>query len=112
MLVNGAYTERMCQMLARHKVNYQRLDFPWDHIPDAETVEVYLKAHPEVTIVSMVHNETTTGLLNDIASVAKGRFEQRCHARGGNPDVTYIPALNHRDDHIDLLLDEIKRALR
>lgn len=71
VLVNGAYTERMCQMLARHKVNYQRLDFPWDHIPDAETVEVYLKAHPEVTIVSMVHNETTTGLLNDIASVAR-----------------------------------------
>ena len=50
--------------------------------------------------------------LYDIASVAKGRFEQRCRARGGNPDVTYIPALNHRDDHIDLLLDEIKRALR
>ena len=70
VLVNGAYTERMCQMLARHKINYQRLDFPWDHIPDAETVEVYLKAHPEVTIVSMVHNETTTGLLNDIAAVA------------------------------------------
>lgn len=50
--------------------------------------------------------------LYDIASVAKGRFEQRCRARGGNPDVTYIPALNHRDEHIDLLLDEIKRALR
>ena len=48
VLVNGAYTERMCQILARHKIT-----------------------HPEVTIVSMVHNETTTGLLNDIASVAR-----------------------------------------
>ncbi len=71
VLVNGAYTERMCLMLERHKIACERLDFPWDRIPDAETVAVYLKAHPEVTIVSMVHNETTTGLLNDIASVAK-----------------------------------------
>lgn len=45
--------------------------------------------------------------LYDIASVAKHYFEERCEANKKIPDVTYIPALNSRADHIDLLFDEI-----
>ncbi len=71
VLVNGAYSERMCQILARHKVAFSRIDFAWDETPDARVVEAHLARHPEVTHVSMVHNETTTGILNDVASVAK-----------------------------------------
>lgn len=71
VLVNGAYSERMCQILERHGVAHDRLDFAWDEIPSAERVEAFLAAHPETSIVSMVHNETTTGLLNDIAAVAR-----------------------------------------
>lgn len=69
--VNGAYSERMCQILARHKIPYDRIDFAWDQIPDAEAIAQFLDAHPETTIVSMVHSETTTGLLNDIESVSR-----------------------------------------
>ena len=34
VLVNGAYSERMCQILARHKVAFSRIDFAWDETPD------------------------------------------------------------------------------
>ena len=71
VLVNGAYSKRMCEILARHKVAHTALEFDWAETPDAAAVEAHLAAHPEVTMVSMVHNETTTGLLNDIASVAR-----------------------------------------
>lgn len=71
VLVNGAYSERMCQMLRYHHIKFDRLDFSWDQIPDANVVEKYLSDHPDITMVSMVHNETTTGLLNDIESVAR-----------------------------------------
>lgn len=71
VLVNGAYSKRMCDILARHQIAYSKIDFKWDEIPDANVVESYLAEHPEVTMVSMVHNETTTGLLNDIAAVAR-----------------------------------------
>ena len=64
VLVNGAYSERMVKILERHGIAHARLDFAWDQIPDAAKVEAFLAEHPEVTIVSMVHNETTTGLLN------------------------------------------------
>lgn len=71
VLVNGAYSKRMCEILARHRIAHTALEFDWAESPDAAAVEAHLAAHPEVTMVSMVHNETTTGLLNDIASVAR-----------------------------------------
>ena len=40
-------------------------------MPDAETVEKILAEDPKITHVSMVHSETTSGILNDIESVAK-----------------------------------------
>ena len=36
-----------------------------------EQVEAYLQAHPEVTHVSVVHCETTTGVLNPIEEIAR-----------------------------------------
>ncbi len=69
VLVNGAYSERMCSILKAHGIAFKRLDTPWDTIPKAEDVREFLLANPDVTIVSMVHSETTTGLLNNIAAV-------------------------------------------
>ena len=71
VLVNGAYSERMVKILDRHGIAHARLDFAWDEIPDAARVEAFLAEHPEVTVVSMVHNETTTGILNDIEAVGR-----------------------------------------
>lgn len=70
VLVNGAYSERMCTILATHGQPFSRLDLPWDQAITGDVVANYLKAHPEVTMVALVHNETTTGVLNDLESVA------------------------------------------
>lgn len=71
VLVNGAYSERMIAIMEREGVRHERLDFAWDEVPDAGKVGEYLDAHPEVTFVSMVHSETTSGILNDIESVGR-----------------------------------------
>ena len=71
VLVNGAYSERMVKILQLQEVRHCRLDFAWDKMPDAASVEAFLSTHPEVTMVSMVHSETTSGLLNDIAAIGK-----------------------------------------
>jgi len=71
VLVNGAYSERMCRIMEREGVAYARLDFGWDEIPDAAKVGEYLDAHPEITMLSMVHSETTSGILNDLKSVSE-----------------------------------------
>ena len=60
VLVNGAYTERMCQILTYHHIHFKRLDFAWDSIPDAKKVDEFLANNPDVTMVAMVHSETTS----------------------------------------------------
>lgn len=69
--VNGAYSERMCQMLSRYGIAYVREDFAWNERVDAARLEALLARHPEVTALSIVHNETTSGLINDLESVSE-----------------------------------------
>ncbi len=69
VLVNGIYSERMVEILTLQKTPVDRMDCPLTERHDPAKVAAYLDAHPEITIVSMVHNETTTGILNDIATI-------------------------------------------
>lgn len=67
--VNGAYSKRMTEICTYHHIPYLTVAAPYDQVPDAAAVDAALTAHPEVTHVAMVHSETTTGILNDIAAV-------------------------------------------
>lgn len=68
---NGAYGERMGDIAAHGKIPYLMYREEYDKVPSAERIQAILEEHPEITHVSMVHSETTSGILNDIASVAK-----------------------------------------
>ena len=58
--------------IARHAgIHYLMYEEDYNKIPSAEKIGEILAEHPEITHVSMVHSETTSGILNDIASVAK-----------------------------------------
>lgn len=49
--------------------------------------------------------------LYDIKSVACDFFCTLCSQNDITADVTYIPCLNHREDHIDLLFNVVKKAI-
>ena len=68
---NGAYGERMEDIAKHAGLNYKILNFRYNETPDAGIIENEIKNDPDITHVSMVHCETTSGILNDIASVAK-----------------------------------------
>lgn len=68
---NGAYGKRMADICEHNNINYVIYNEEYNMVPDAEEVAKILKEDPEITHVSMVHSETTSGILNDIASVAK-----------------------------------------
>ena len=63
---NGAYGERMAQIAEHAGVSYILYREEYHKVPSAEKIGQILKEHP-----AMVHSETTSGILNDIASVAK-----------------------------------------
>lgn len=71
ILANGAYGERMEDIAKHAGLAYEILHFHYNQVPDAAKVEEALAADPSITHVAMVHSETTSGILNDIASVAK-----------------------------------------
>lgn len=68
---NGAYGERMADIAGHAGISYVLYREPYDRIPSAEKIRAMLEEDPSITHVSMVHSETTSGILNDIAAVTK-----------------------------------------
>ena len=71
ILSNGAYGERQEDICRHAGLKYRIRHFHYSEVPDARVVADILKEDPEITHVSMVHSETTSGILNDIESVGK-----------------------------------------
>jgi 2-aminoethylphosphonate aminotransferase len=63
---NGSYGERMCQIASRYNINY--IEFKSSSIEpiDLKGLEDVLKADISISHLAVVHNETTTGLLNNL----------------------------------------------
>lgn len=69
VLANGAYGERMVQMLQHADIAHRVLRTPENKPADPSALDQLLASHPEITHVAAVHCETTTGLLNPIAAI-------------------------------------------
>lgn len=68
---NGAYGERMADIASHAGIAHEVYRVAYDCIPDAERIGEILDGDPSITHVSMVHSETTSGILNDAESVGK-----------------------------------------
>ena len=71
VLVNGAYGRRMVEIARRLGRPVTALVQAEDTPFTADAVRAALEADPDVTCVSLVHVETTTGLLNPLEPVAR-----------------------------------------
>lgn len=67
---NGAYGERMVDIAEHAGISYVLYKEDYDKVPSAEKIGEMLRENPKITHVAMVHSETTSGILNDIESVA------------------------------------------
>jgi 2-aminoethylphosphonate-pyruvate transaminase len=68
---NGVYGQRMSSIISTQRLGTPDLKYDWGVTPDAQTLELALKQHPEVHTVAMVHHETTVGLINPVKEVAE-----------------------------------------
>ncbi len=68
--VNGLFGERMCDVAGRCGAEVVRVDAPWGRPLDPAAV---LSAHPDPKVIAVVHAETSTGVRNDVATVAAGK---------------------------------------
>lgn len=68
---NGAYGRRMAQIAARLRLSSVELAHPETEPLDPARVEAALRRDEGITHVAVVHCETTTGMLNDVAAVGR-----------------------------------------
>ena len=70
VFANGAYGERIVQMLQYAKIAHAVLRTAEDQPADPAALEKLLAADKAVTHVAVVHCETTTGILNPIEAIS------------------------------------------
>lgn len=71
-LVIGAFGDRFAQIAQTFGAEVERMDFEWGRAVDEKQVAARLKqdAKREIKAVLVTHNETSTGVTNDLAAIA------------------------------------------
>lgn len=74
---NGVYGERMTKILQRYGIAHTRIEHSWLEALDRSAIEEQLANLPNISHVAVVHHETTSGRLNDLADLAAlcGRYD-------------------------------------
>ena len=71
ILANGAYGKRMAQIAGYYHIDHVLVSLHETELITGEVARRALEENPGITHLSMVHSETTTGLLNPIEEVAE-----------------------------------------
>jgi alanine-glyoxylate transaminase / serine-glyoxylate transaminase / serine-pyruvate transaminase len=69
-VVSGYFGDRLAQMAARYGGDVKRVEAEWGHAIDPDQVREALKSSG-ADVVTIVHAETSTGVLNPLQSVAR-----------------------------------------
>ena len=112
VLVNGAYGERMVQMLRHLGISEAVLRSPEDQWPDLTLLEAMLSGDPAITHVAAVHCETTTGILNPIAAIGKLSRRHGClFVVDAMSSFGAVP-IDFAEAHVDFLVSSANKCLQ
>jgi len=67
---NGVFGERFATIAQQFGAEVIPLRFEWGKPADADAVRQALQAEPKIKAVLVTHNETSTGVTNDLASIS------------------------------------------
>lgn len=70
-LVQGSFSERFAHMAEVYGLDVTRQTYEWGEAIRPEQLEAQLKQDPAYKAVLLVHNETSTGVLNPLPELAK-----------------------------------------
>ncbi|MFH1327482.1 MAG: alanine--glyoxylate aminotransferase family protein [Candidatus Bathyarchaeota archaeon] len=69
ILSNGYYGEKIAKIARIYNINTEILKLEWGERIRTTDVETYLASDPDIQYVAMVHNETSTGMLNNVNEI-------------------------------------------
>jgi aspartate aminotransferase-like enzyme len=67
----GVFGERFARIAQAYGAQVQTLSFPWGTAADPDQVRQALREAPEIKAVLIAHNETSTGVTNDLQAIAR-----------------------------------------
>ncbi len=67
----GAFGERFAAIASTYGANVTTLKFEWGKAADPAEIEKALSGDPAIKAVLVTHNETSTGVTNDLEAIAK-----------------------------------------
>lgn len=79
----GNFGDRLATIAGRFGLKVSKFDFPWGEAADPEAVAAHLQASAPYKGVLVTHNETSTGVTNDIEALSKV-------IRQHNPDALIV----------------------
>jgi len=77
----GKFGERWADLARRHGHEAIALEAPWGDTVAADRIAAALRDRPDVAAVTLVHSETSTGVLHDVRAQAEAAAEAAPHAR-------------------------------
>jgi aspartate aminotransferase-like enzyme len=106
-LVNGKFGRRFARVADRH-AHCERVEVPWGESFDLGAVR---EAVTDADVVTMVHNETSTGVLNPVPEV--GEIAAEAGARFVVDGVTSVGGDEFRIDdwHVDAAVTDAQKCL-
>jgi aspartate aminotransferase-like enzyme len=69
-IANGFFADRFADIAVEYGAQVTRLDFEWGKPVGLDAVEKALKTHGDIKAVLATHNETSTGMTNDIREIS------------------------------------------
>ena len=109
---NGAYGKRMVSIAEHACIDYTLYEEDFDKVPCARKIAEILDGDGRITHVAMVHSETTSGILNDISSVAKVVKERgRTFIVDAMSSFAGVDIPMH-DWHIDFLVSSANKCIQ
>jgi len=78
----GAFGDRFAEIARAFGAEVTVVEAPWGRAADPLAVEEALERVPDARLVLVTHNETSTGVANDLATLGE---VVRAHRRGGYP---------------------------
>ncbi len=66
----GAFGERWAEIARAFGADVRMLEFPWGEAADPDAVAAALRSDPTIKAVLVTHNETSTGVTNDLEAIA------------------------------------------
>lgn len=67
----GSFGDRFASIAETYGANVERLEFEWGTPADPDRIAGALRAAPDTKVVLVTHNETSTGVTNPIADIAR-----------------------------------------